>query len=75
VDLVLPDGDGLSLALELQVIRPQLRIAMTTGTELSSGESDFCERQKFPVLRKPYLPEDVVNLVRDLELRRAASQT
>jgi CheY-like chemotaxis protein len=73
VDLVLPDGDGLSVARELQRTYPGLRVVMTTGTELSSEESEVCERQEFPVLRKPYLPEEVVNLVRDLGLRSAAA--
>ncbi len=73
VDLVLPDGDGLSVALELQRMHPRLPIVMTTGTELSSDESDVCERQDFPVLRKPFLPEEVVTLVRGLGLRWSAA--
>lgn len=72
VDMVLPDGDGLSLALELLRIHPRLQIALTTGTELSPDESALCERQDFPVLRKPFLPEDVANLVRT-RLRRSSS--
>lgn len=73
VDIVLPDGDGLSLALEMLIGQPRLQIAMTTGTELSSDESDVCERQKFPVLRKPYLPEDIVALVRELGIRSSSA--
>ena len=73
VDLVLPDSDGLSAALELQRIHPQLQIAMTAGTELSSDESDVCDRHGFRVLRKPFLPEEVVDLVRDLGLRSTAT--
>ncbi|RPJ76462.1 MAG: response regulator [Acidobacteria bacterium] len=64
VDLVLPDGDGLSVALELLRLHPRLQVLVTTGTELSADEAALCERQGFPVLRKPFLPEDVVNLVR-----------
>jgi len=73
VDLVLPDGDGLSVALELLRLHPRLQIVVTTGTELSGDESALCERQGFPVLRKPYLPEEIVNLVRARLLRASAA--
>ena len=63
VDLVLPDGDGLSIALELLRARPRLQVVVTSGAELSSDEAALCERQDFTVLRKPFLPEDVVDLV------------
>lgn len=72
VDVVLPDGDGLSLALELLRLHPRMQLAVTTGMELSADESALCERQDFPVLRKPFLPEDVVTLVRSRLLRAAA---
>jgi DNA-binding response OmpR family regulator len=74
VDTVLPDGDGLSLALEFRRIQPKLQVAITTGVELSSDESDLCERQDFQVLRKPFLPEDVVALVRSRLLRAATAE-
>jgi ATP-dependent Clp protease ATP-binding subunit ClpA len=64
VDLVLPDGDGLSVALELLRAHPRLRVVVTSGAELSADEAALCERQDFAVLRKPFLPEDVVSLVR-----------
>ncbi len=73
VDMVLADGEGLSVALELQRAHPHMRIAVTTGTELSSDESAVCERQGFSVLRKPFLPEDVVTLVKSLGLRWSAA--
>ena len=73
VDLVLPDGDGLSVALELLRMNPRLHILVTAGTELSSDEAALCERQDFPVLRKPFLPEDVVTLVRARLLRSSAA--
>jgi CheY-like chemotaxis protein len=64
VDLLLPDGDGLSLALELLRMHPRLQIAVTAGVEPSADEASLCERQDFPVLRKPFLPEEIVTLVR-----------
>jgi CheY-like chemotaxis protein len=73
VDLVLPDGDGLSVALELLRTWPRLQIVVTAGTELSTDEAALCERQGFPVLRKPFLPEDVVSLIRARLFRSSAA--
>jgi MoxR-like ATPase len=73
VDLVLPDGDGLSIALELLRAHPRLQVVVTTGAELSAGEAELCERQDFAVLRKPFLPEDVIKVVRDRLLRTSAA--
>ena len=75
VDLVLPDGDGLSVALDLLRAHPRLRVVVTSGAELSADEAALCERQDFPVLRKPFLPEDVVSLVRArLQASKAAGE-
>ena len=73
VDLVLPDGDGLSIALELLRAHPRLHVIVTTGAELSADEAELCERQDFPVLRKPFLPEDLISLVRDRLFRSSAA--
>lgn len=37
-------------------MQPRLQIAITTGMELPSDEAAPCERQDFPVLRKPFRP-------------------
>ena len=34
-----------------------------TGAELSAEELELCERQEFPVLRKPFLAMDLLSLV------------
>jgi hypothetical protein len=71
------DAQALGEILDHQIaeleMHVQMRIIMTTGTELSSDESDVCERQGFPVIRKPYLPEEIVSLVRDLGLQSSAA--
>jgi CheY-like chemotaxis protein len=73
VDIVLPDADGLSLALELLRANPRLQVVITTGMELSADEAALCERQRFPILRKPFLPEDVIALVRSRLLRSSTA--
>lgn len=73
VDLVLPDGDGLSIALELLRMHPRLQVAVSAGVELSPDEAALCERQDFPILRKPFLPEDIVAFVRSRLLRASSA--
>jgi CheY-like chemotaxis protein len=72
VDLVLPDEDGLAVVRGLLEVRPGLRIVVTTGAELSPGETAFCETNAFPVLHKPFLPETIVEIVR-ADLARSAA--
>jgi CheY-like chemotaxis protein len=70
VDVVLPDGDGLTLAVELARSHPQTQVIVMTGMELGLEEVALCERYKFPVLRKPFLLDDVVNLLRATGITR-----
>jgi ATP-dependent Clp protease ATP-binding subunit ClpA/CheY-like chemotaxis protein len=73
VDLMLPDGDGLSIAFELLRRWPHVRIIVMTGAELSADEVAVCERQDFPVLRKPFLVRDAVSLIKASVLRSASA--
>ena len=43
---------------------PRLQVVLTTGTELSPDEAALCDRQDFPVLRKPFLAPDVLSIIR-----------
>jgi MoxR-like ATPase len=63
LDLLLADGDGLSVGLELLRLWPRLEVVLMTGMELSSDEAVLCERQRFQVLRKPFLDHDVVAIL------------
>jgi DNA-binding NtrC family response regulator len=60
LDVMLPDGDGVSLAMELRRAAPSLQIVLMTGTDLSPEEALWCERNDIPVLRKPFLAQDAV---------------
>jgi ATP-dependent Clp protease ATP-binding subunit ClpA len=72
VDLILPDGDGLSVAFEFLRRWPKVRVIVMTGSTLSADEIAVCERQDFPVLRKPFLVNEAVVLVKSIVLRSAA---
>ena len=60
----MPDDDGLAVVRDLLGVAPHLSVVVTTGGELSPAEAAFCEQRGFPVLRKPFLPEEVIALVR-----------
>ncbi len=74
LDIVLPDGDGLSLAMELRMSAPSIRLLLMTGTELSSDEADLCERYDIPVLRKPFLGQDAISLIQSRLVRAPAGR-
>ena len=64
LDVMLPDGDGVSLALEFRSRYPRMQIILMTGMELSTDEASICDRYDMPVLRKPFLGQDAVNVLR-----------
>jgi CheY-like chemotaxis protein len=72
LDRYLPDGDGLALAIELHTTNPGVATMLMTGMELSSDETAECERFGIPLLRKPFLAEEAVSLIRST-LARAAN--
>jgi CheY-like chemotaxis protein/MoxR-like ATPase len=63
LDVVLPDGDGVSLGLELRARASEIQLILMTGMELSAEESEACERYDIPVLRKPFLGQDAISLI------------
>jgi CheY-like chemotaxis protein len=72
IDLLTSDGDGLWLAFELLRLWPRLQVVLTTGTELSPDEAALCDRQDFPVLRKPFLAQDVLSIIQARLLHSSA---
>ena len=64
LDYLLGDDDGLKLGLEFQAHAPEARIVIMTGGGLSDDELTICADRKFPILFKPFLAHDVLNLIR-----------
>jgi CheY-like chemotaxis protein len=64
LDYMLGDDDGVRVALDVQVVAPQTQIILMTGGEMSSEEQTICEERGIPILRKPFLGNDVLNHVR-----------
>jgi CheY-like chemotaxis protein len=64
LDYILGEDDGLDLALEFQRQAPSAHIVLMTGGGFSDDLMGLCERQDFPVLYKPFLGQDILNLLR-----------
>jgi two-component system sensor histidine kinase/response regulator len=75
LDYMLGEADGLQLALELQRQSPLTQIILMTGGGFSDEERAICEEHDFPILYKPFLAQDVLNLARGRFGRVAAAAT
>jgi DNA-binding NtrC family response regulator len=75
LDYMLGEDDGLRLALEFQQQSPLTQIILMTGGGFSDEERTICEEHDFPILYKPFLAQDVFNLVRGRFSRVAAVAT
>ena len=64
LDYMLGDDDGVKLGLELQTQAAHTQVIIMTGGILSSEEATVCQERDIPVLRKPFLASDVLNLIR-----------
>ena len=63
LDVMLGDDDGLKLGLEFQAQAPGTHIIIMTGGGLSDDELTICAERNFPILFKPFLAHDVLNLI------------
>ncbi len=64
LDYVLGEDDGLRLGLEFQLQAPKTHIILMTGGGFTTELQAACEERDFPVLYKPFLVQEVLNLVR-----------
>lgn len=66
-DVVLPDGDGIQLALKLTHLRPSLPVVFTSGYQNAKTDSTALHRIPFHrFLSKPYRSADVIGAFREL---------
>ena len=63
LDLLLPDGNGIDLGAKLLEQQPGIHVAIMTGAELSRVDEDECGRWRFAVVNKPFLPQQIIDLV------------
>jgi CheY-like chemotaxis protein len=64
LDYMLNEDDGLQLALEFQLQAPLTHIVLMTGGGFGDTEQSICDERDLPVLFKPFLAQDLLNLIR-----------
>lgn len=69
VDYMLGDDDGLKLGLEFQSRLPSTKVVVMTGGGFSDEELVLCRARGIPILFKPFLADEVLNLIRRPALR------
>jgi CheY-like chemotaxis protein len=72
LDYMLGDDDGVRLALQFQTQAPQTQVIIMTGGQLPPEDETICQARDIPILRKPFLGNDVLALIRT-RLTRASS--
>ena len=73
LDYLLGKDDGVKLGRELQASAPQTQVIIMTGGSLPPEEEGICQALDYPVLYKPFIPNDLINLVR-IRLQRMPSE-
>ena len=69
LDYLLGKDDGLQLGLEFQLQAPLTQVILMSGGGLSTEEQSVCEEREYPILYKPFLVKDVLNVIRGQLLR------
>lgn len=73
VDYMLGEDDGLKLALEFRDKAPATRLVLMTGGGLGADELNICCDQAIPILFKPFLANEVINLIKAPSGRQMAA--
>ena len=60
-DVVMPVMDGIRMVQEIRQVRPDVRVLLMTA--YSDAVIQTLSRAEFPIIRKPFLAEDVVRAV------------
>jgi CheY-like chemotaxis protein/energy-coupling factor transporter ATP-binding protein EcfA2 len=64
LDYLLGDDDGVKLGLEFQSQASHVQVIIMTGGILSPAEEALCQERDIPVLRKPFLASNLMQLIR-----------
>lgn len=74
VDVMLPDGNGVHLAVQLRKQFGQLPVIVMSGMVLQSEEAAVCQSYGFQTLYKPFLAQDVRNVLQAMLLHGSAER-
>jgi DNA-binding NtrC family response regulator len=74
VDVMLPDGNGVHLAVHLRKQFGKLPVIVMSGMVLQAEEAAICQSYNFQTLYKPFLAQDVRNMLQALLLHGSAER-
>lgn len=63
LDYLLGADDGLQLGLAFEKRSPGTHVIIMTGGGLSVEEEEICKKHDFPVLNKPFVMSDILNMI------------
>jgi len=63
-DVVMPNGGGLEMAQRILEFDPKAKILFMSG--YSDAALEVKAQKKFPFIRKPFLPDDLVRKIREV---------
>ena len=68
IDHILPDGDGVDLAVGLLKRYPDSRAVVMSGTALDEEEALLCQRYDIPFPQKPFVAEELLSALEAISL-------
>jgi DNA-binding response OmpR family regulator len=74
IDVMLPDGNGVHLAVQLRKRFSKLPVVVMSGMALHTEEAAICESYGFQTLYKPFLAQDIRSVLQALLLQGAAER-
>jgi CheY-like chemotaxis protein len=74
IDVMLPDGNGVHLAVQLRKRFARLPVVVMSGMALHAEEAAICDSYGFQTLYKPFLAQDVRNVLQALLLHGSAER-
>jgi CheY-like chemotaxis protein len=74
IDVMLPDGNGVHLAVQLRKRFSKLPVVVMSGMALHTEESAICDSYGFQTLYKPFLAQDIRSVLQALLLQGAAER-
>ena len=75
LDQILPDGDGVELAVSLLKKYPDARAVVMSGTALDEEEALLCQRYDIPFLQKPFVAEELLSALEAISLSLGSIRT
>jgi DNA-binding NtrC family response regulator len=63
-DVVMPDGGGLEMAQSILELDPKAKILFMSG--YSDAALEVKAQKRFPFIRKPFLPDDLMRKIREV---------